>query len=119
MGITAYLLLMEHADKYPIAPMVIVSIPTTLVTVGKIAMCLALFIAVCLNMFPAREGIFEALSLEKTNLNHTVVCFLLMASSCGVAVTFQAVNSYFGLLGGTAGVLLGGTLPGICYAKLK
>ena len=51
---TAYLLLVEHDDKYPIAPMVIVSIPTTLITIGKIAMCFALYIAIPLNMFPAR-----------------------------------------------------------------
>ena len=42
-----------------------------------------------------------------------------MVSSCGIAITFQKVNSYFGLLGGTAGVLMSGTIPAICYGKLK
>ena len=58
IGVLAYLLLVEHADKYDIAPMVIVSIPTTLITVGKVAMCFALFFAISLNMFPTRNGVF-------------------------------------------------------------
>jgi hypothetical protein len=28
------------------------------------------------------------------------------------------VNSYFGLLGGTAGVMMAGAIPMICYIKL-
>ena len=115
----AYLLLVEHVKKYPIAAMVIVSIPTTLVTIGKVAMCLALFIAISLNMFPAKEGILESFALERNSLNYAIISFILMVSSCGLAITFQKVNSYFGLLGGTAGVLLGGTLPAISYARLK
>ena len=54
IGVAAYLLLVEHIDKDPINAMVIVSIPTTLITIGKIAMCLALFFAISLNMFPTR-----------------------------------------------------------------
>lgn len=42
----------------------------------------------------------------------------LTASSTGIALAFQKVNSYFGLLGGTAGVLMAGTIPAICYYKL-
>ena len=51
---------MEHADKHPIGAMVITSIPTTLITIGKIAMVFALFFAIPLNMFAAREAVFEA-----------------------------------------------------------
>jgi len=29
------------------------------------------------------------------------------------------VNSYFGLLGGTAGVMMAGGIPAICFYKLK
>jgi hypothetical protein len=36
-----------------------------------------------------------------------------------IAVFFQNINSYFGLLGGTAGVMMAGGLPAICYYKLK
>lgn len=39
-------------------------------------------------------------------------------SSVTVAITFVKVNSYFGLLGGTAGVLMGGGIPAICYWKI-
>ena len=34
------------------------------------------------------------------------------------AVLFQKVNSYFGLFGGTTGVMLASTIPMICYIKL-
>lgn len=39
-------------------------------------------------------------------------------SSTLIALLFQKVNSYFGLLGGTAGVMMAGAIPTICYAKL-
>ena len=39
-------------------------------------------------------------------------------SSCGIAIAFQKVNSYFGLLGGTAGVMMAGGIPALCYWKL-
>lgn len=31
---------------------------------------------------------------------------------------FQKVNSYFGLLGGTAGVMMAGGIPALCYLKM-
>jgi hypothetical protein len=42
----------------------------------------------------------------------------LAASSCLIAVSFVKVNSYFGLLGGTAGVMMAGGIPAMCYYKL-
>jgi hypothetical protein len=42
----------------------------------------------------------------------------LAFSSTLIALLFQKVNSYFGLLGGTAGVMMAGAIPAICYAKL-
>lgn len=36
-------------------------------------------------------------------------------SSCLISILFQKVNSYFGLLGGTAGVMMAGGIPGLCY----
>lgn len=54
IGITAYLLLIEHLEVHKIAPVVIASIPTKIVMIGKILMLAALFFAVPLNMFPAR-----------------------------------------------------------------
>ena len=43
---------------------------------------------------------------------------MLAFSGCGIAIAFQDINSYFGLMGGTAGVMMAGTIPTICYAKL-
>ena len=37
----------------------------------------------------------------------------------GIAIFFQSVNSYFALLGGTAGVMMAGGFPAICYYKVK
>lgn len=54
IGITAYLLLLQHTDKHRIAPVVLSSIPILIVTIGKVIMLAALFFAVPLNMFPAR-----------------------------------------------------------------
>lgn len=42
-----------------------------------------------------------------------------MCSSTAIAISFQKVNSYFGLLGGTAGVMMAGGIPGLCYFKLR
>jgi amino acid permease len=59
VGITAYLLLLN--DK--IDPVVISSIPTGVMTFGKILMLASLFIAVPLNMYPGRESLFEAFQI--------------------------------------------------------
>lgn len=75
---------------------------------GKIMMLITLFFAVPLNMLPAREMLFTSLSIEKTNRNHILVCLVLAASSCGIAMGFINVTTYFGLLGGTAGTLIAG-----------
>jgi hypothetical protein len=42
----------------------------------------------------------------------------LAFSGTVIAIFFQQVNSYFGLLGGTAGVMMAGGIPMICYYKL-
>lgn len=43
----------------------------------------------------------------------------MMCSSTAIAIGFQKVNSYFGLLGGTAGVMMAGGIPALCYFKLR
>lgn len=78
---------------------------------GKMVMLITLFFAVPLNMLPAREMLFSSIGIEKTNRNHIIVCVALAASSCGIAMGFQNVTTYFGLLGGTAGTMLAGTYP--------
>jgi hypothetical protein len=44
---------------------------------------------------------------------------ILMCSSTAIAIGFRKVNSYFGLLGGTAGVMMAGGIPALCYFKLR
>lgn len=86
---------------------------------GKSIMILALFVAVSLNMFPARTVFVETFKIDTTsNRNHILVCVGLALSSCAVAISFVQVNSYFGLLGGTAGVMMAGGIPALCYYKL-
>ncbi len=58
VGLTGYLLLEEHMDKYPISPMVMGSIMTSTMTIGKVFMAVALFVAVPLNLYPAKEVIY-------------------------------------------------------------
>mgnify|MGYP001058664474 CR=1 FL=1 len=119
IGIFAYLLLSEHSNIFQIESVCIASIPTDIMSFGKTIMVLALFVAVSLNMFPARTVFVETFKIDTTsNKNHILVCIGLAASSCLVAVSFVKVNSYFGLLGGTAGVMMAGGIPGMCYYKL-
>ena len=35
-----------------------------------------------------------------------------------IAILFQKINSYLGLIGGTAGVMTIGVIPTVCYYKL-
>jgi hypothetical protein len=79
-----------------------------LVYLGKMMMLITLFFAVPLNMLPAREMLFTSMNIEKTNRNHIIVCVVLAASSCGIAMGFVNVTTYFGLLGGTAGTMIAG-----------
>ena len=48
-----------------------------------------------------------------------IVTIVLVVASSGLAIVFQSVNSYFGLLGGTAGVLMSAGIPSLCYWKLQ
>lgn len=86
---------------------------------GKAIMVVALFVAVSLNMFPARKVFVETFNINtNSKKNHILVCAGLAGSSCLVAILFVKVNSYFGLLGGTAGVMMAGGIPALCYLKL-
>jgi amino acid permease len=95
------------------------SVPSKVMTFGKVLMLISLFLAVPLNMFPARESLFEAFKIEKSGKNYKIITLVLMCSSTTIAITFQKVNSYFGLLGGTAGMMMAGEIPSLCYFKLK
>lgn len=119
VGLSGYLLLSEQIDKIAINSVVMSSILTSAMTLGKIFMVVALFFAVPLNLFPAREVLYESFELEKNNKNHLILSLSLAFSGALIAVFFQNISSYFGLLGGTAGVMMAGGMPSICYYKLK
>ena len=99
--------------------MVITSITIWEMTVGKVLMIVSLYLAIPLNLFPARTILLETFAPKKSNTSHYLSSALLAASSCTIAIFFQQVNGYFGLLGGTAGVLMAGGIPAFCYYKLK
>ena len=58
VGMTGYLLLVEHADTRQINSVVMASILTTAMSLGKCLMVASLFFAVPLNLFPAREVLY-------------------------------------------------------------
>jgi amino acid permease len=58
IGLTGYLLLSQHVDVVPISPLVITSIPTFPLMLGKIMLIGALFFALPLQVFTAREYIY-------------------------------------------------------------
>lgn len=119
LGLFTYVLLSEHSDKYEIEALCIASITTDIMSFGKAIMVIALFVAVSLNMFPARTVFVETFKIDTSNnKNHILVCVGLAVSSCLIAIVFVKVNSYFGLLGGTAGVFMAGGMPAMCYYKL-
>lgn len=118
LGLSGYLLLIEHEDVEPIGAMVITSITSVPMTIGKFLMVFTLYFCVPLNMFPARQVFYEGLGIEPTKKNHLILSISMAGSSCLIAIAFQHVNSYFGLLGGTAGVMLGGGIPCLCYLKM-
>ena len=113
-----YLLLAEHIQDRQINSMVMASVQTLPISVGKLLMVFALFFAVPINTFPAREVIYETFGIIKSTRNHILLSLGLIATSTLTAILFQSINSYFGLLGGTAGVMMSGAIPMICYAKL-
>ena len=54
IGISGYLLLVEHEDVEPIGAMVITNITTIPMSIGKFLMVFSLYICIPLNMFPSR-----------------------------------------------------------------
>lgn len=50
LGLLGYLLLAQHRDILPISPLILSSIPTSLVTIGKIMITLALFFRLPLQL---------------------------------------------------------------------
>ncbi len=119
VGLAGYLLLVEYVPEREINAVVMASIVTSPMSLAKFLMVLSLFQSIPLNIFPAREVLFESFNLERTNKNHVMLSLSLAFSGTIIAIFFQNVNSYFGLLGGTAGVMMAGGFPALCYYKVK
>jgi amino acid permease len=119
VGMAGYLLLVEHTPERSINGVVLASILTPVVAVGKSLMVIALFFAIPLNLFPARQVCYESLGIEKNSKNHIMLSLILALSGLAIAIFFTSVNSYFALLGGTAGVMMAGGFPAMCYYKVK
>jgi amino acid permease len=58
VGMAGYLLLAEHISSRPINAMVLASIQTLPISIGKTLMVFSLFFSVPLNLFPARAVCF-------------------------------------------------------------
>lgn len=58
IGLLGYLLLSQHEDIVPISPLVITSIPTLPLMLGKIMLIGALFFGLPLQIFTAREYLY-------------------------------------------------------------
>lgn len=61
----------------------------------------------------------RGLDLEYTNRMHIGLSLSLALSGALIAAFYGSVTSYFGLLGGTAGTMMAGTIPAISYLRLK
>lgn len=95
------------------------SILSSIMTLGKIFMIVALFFTVPLCLFPCRDMIYQCFGLQKNNKNHVLLSLVLALSGSILAIFFQNISIYFSLLGGTAGVMKAGGFPAICFYKLK
>ena len=79
---------------------------------------LALFFALPLQMFTAREFIYEALDLERNEGTLLRLNVILVGSTCAISILFQKVTTYFGFIGGTMGVLMAVVVPAICMHRI-
>ena len=48
-----------------------------------------------------------------------MLSLILALSGATIAIFYSSVTAYFGLLGGTTGTLMAGTIPAVCYLKMK
>jgi len=88
-------------------------------TIGKCLMLIVLFFAVPLNLNPSRRTLYEVLNKEPSNKLHYILSVILQLSSCVLAIFFYKIKPAFSFLGGTTGVLMAVTIPGVVYVKLS
>jgi hypothetical protein len=65
LGWLGYLLLAQHQDILPISPLVITSLPTWPLIIGKMMLVFALFFRLPLLLFTTKEFIYESTGLER------------------------------------------------------
>jgi amino acid permease len=118
IGLLGYVLLAQHIDTIPISSLVISNIPTWPLLVGKIFLVASLYFSLPLQIFAAREYLYEALDLERNDANLKRLNIGFIGSSFVLGLFFEGVTTYFGLIGGTVGVMMAGFIPLACYYKL-
>jgi hypothetical protein len=118
IGILGYLLLSQHIDIVPIASLIVISIPTPPLLLGKLMLAIAMFFIFPLQIFTARELCYEAFDLERNPANLRWLNYVMVASTCLVGILFQQVTMYFGFIGGTMGVMMAVLIPALCMQKL-
>lgn len=78
----------------------------------------SLFFNLPLQIFTTREYLYEVLDIDRNEKNLMKLNLILVGSTFLIGLVFQQVNMYFGLIGGTAGVLMAGVIPLVCGLKL-
>jgi amino acid permease len=118
IGILGYLLLSQHLDVVPIASLIVISIPTPPLLLGKLILAIAMFFIFPLQVFTARELSHEAFDIERNPENLKKINWIMVGSTCFVSIIFQQVTMYFGFIGGTMGVMMAVLIPALCMRKL-
>lgn len=118
VGWLGYLLLVQHQDILPISPLVITSMPTWPLLIGKLMLVFALFFRLPMLLFTTKEFIYESTDLERNPANYKKMNIYLTFSSLVIAILFENVNIYFSLIGGTLGVGAAAVIPVLCALKL-
>ena len=65
IGVFGYLLLSQHIDIVPVASLIVISIPTPPLLLGKLVLAIAMFFTFPLQNFTAREMSYEAFDIER------------------------------------------------------
>lgn len=60
-----YLLLAQHLDILPVSDLVLASIPTALINIGKITITIALLYRLPLMFFTTKEFIYEIMDIDR------------------------------------------------------
>ena len=118
IGALGYLLLSQHIDIVPISSLVVISIPTPPLLLGKFVLAIAMFFAFPLQIFTAREMSYEAFDMERNDSNLKNMNWLMVGATCFISIIYQQITKFFGFIGGTMGVTMAVLIPALCMRKL-